>query len=669
MMRSRSMIILLCMNIIGLFFPLSSLANEQTGERQTYRIAGDQYLPPFSYVNKEGEFVGFSVDLFKRIAERENVSFEFIPLSSYKAIELLKKGEIDAIMGMKYSNYLNHQFLFSDAYFMVSDTFVLPKKSAHTIRTLIDLREKVVLMQEDQAAISMMKNVRGSQIMIALNSRDAFSLLMDERADALLTNKWTAEYYIKENNAETDFEVLDHLTGTSAEFSAAVYPNHYMLVEMINSAMEEMKENGEYTRIYSRWFHGMDDVRLKELKTWMTILIIFLALIFIALLVVYVWNKKLKIEVKKRTFALEQVNQKLSEQQMELSKANQYKENILNHIFAGIITFDKENTLTSMNPRARTILNLENNKIIEAEDILSLPTIQKLLNAYKTECRKNHENVFSKEIEYEENGERKSVLFRIIPFQANEMVMEGFMLTLTDRSEERMLQKKLVLQEKMGALGQLVAGVAHEIRNPLMSLKVFVEMLPKKYMDPEFRKEMLHHVPEAVKRMNRIVESLIGYSRRNEIKRETFLIQDCVQAIIDIMEPTLKNNGVSLVQNIDKKATAYGDQHQIGQILLNLMINGLDAMSTSQEKVMTVSAYNDGSFAYIEVADTGCGIEPEALNHIFEPFYTTKSNGVGLGLALCYQWAVENNGVLDVKPLHKGTKFVIKLPSVQNGGK
>lgn len=531
--------------VLILFFP-DFAAGETTNQKKHYRIVGDQYLPPFSYINAEGDFTGFSVDLFKKIAAKEKVTFEFIPMPSYKAVELLKKGEIDAIMGIKYSSSLNSQFLFSDSYFMISETFILPKKTAHTVQTLTDLRDKVIIMQEDDAAISMMKNVRDTEIALALNTKDAFALLLDKRGDAMLTNKWTAEYYMKENNVERQYEILDQLTGTSAEFSAAIYPNDHTLLEMINSAVIEMKANGEYAEIHSRWFGGIFDERLKQLRNWISILIALMVFFLLALSLVFLWNKRLKDEVKKRTSALELVNDQLQMQQMELSKADQFKENILNHIFAGIITFDNENKLTSINHHARSILNVGDERMVQASEILCLPVMKRVFSAYE-QSQSSSIEFFSKEVEFEEEGNQKSILFQIIPFNERNNFLNGFMITLIDRSEERMLQRKLALQEKMGALGQLVAGVAHEIRNPLMTLKMFVDMLPKKYGDQEFHDEMLQHVPIAIKRMNKIVDSLLGYSRRNDSKKTMFKLNDCIQSILSIMEPTLRKNGVKLM--------------------------------------------------------------------------------------------------------------------------
>jgi nitrogen-specific signal transduction histidine kinase/ABC-type amino acid transport substrate-binding protein len=646
-------------------FTTYSAEGSTDAQKKVYRIAGDQYLPPFSYVDKGGKFIGFSVELFERIAKRENVTFEFIPMTSYKAIEALKKGEIDAIMGMKYSNRLSGQFLFSKSYFMVTDTVVLPKKDALSVRTLTDLREKIIVMQQDPIALSLVMNIRDSEVTMTLNTEDAFAHLMANRADALLTNKWTAAYYIKQNNVKSQYEMIDGLTGTSAEFTAVVHPSETHLLKIINTSIAEMKANGEYLELHSGWISSITDQRLKELRNWITALVVFIILILVTLATSYLWNKKLKDEVKKRTSALEFANSKLKDQQIELSQADQFKEDIFNHIYSGLITFDNKNKLTSINKRARSILNLAGDKPIHAEDVLSLPKMKQVLAAYEESASVSHtksKGIFSEELSFEEKGKHRSILFRIISLEGKDSKSEGYLITLADRSEERMLEKKLALQEKMGALGQLVAGVAHEIRNPLTTLKMFVEMLPKKYGDPNFRDEMIRHVPDSVRRMNQIVESLLGYSRRNESKRELFALKLCVQSIVSIMEPTLKKNSVKLVLNIDDQAHGFADQSQIGQILLNFMLNGLDAMINSKEKIMTVTAFSDDRYAYIKVADTGCGIEPEALVHLFEPFYTTKTNGVGLGLSLCYQWAEENNGGLDVIPLENGSEFTVKLP-------
>jgi len=637
------------------------------GEKKIYRIAGEKHLAPFSYVNDKGVFTGFSIDMLNQIAKEENVKFTYIPMDLYQATKALQEGKIDAIMGLEYSANQNQVFKFSDPYFTMADAVVIPNSLKSSVTSLTDLRGKTVAMREDKISFELLMNVRNIEFQMALNPEDALNLLFLNRADAFFSNKWTAEFYLEKSKKKGQYTILDNV-GIPSEFAVATRPENTKLLSVINLSISHMQADGTYQELYRKWFVSSSEERLKELRNWIIVLLVIVVLTLGSLFIIYLWNKRLKKEVKKRTSALADANQKLQVQQKAISQAHAFQTQVINHMYYGILTFDQSLNLTTINQRAKEILLIKD-ETFQSSHIHKHPLIQQIFKTYKTIKQSQIALPFTKEIQHKQNGEIYFVLYRVIPLYEDTNKMNGYLLTLADRSEERLLEKKLATQEKMRALGQLVAGVAHEIRNPLTSVKTFIDLLPNKYENPEFRKELSKHVPEALRRMNRIVESLVDYARPKYPQKAAFDVETFINSVAVIISPTLKKKAVHLSLDIESGMQLYSDPDQIKQIMLNLMLNALDAMENSPRKQLSIRAVTENELGFIDVSDTGKGIDEKDVPHIMEPFYTTKKQGVGLGLSLCYQWIEENNGEITMQTKQgNGTTFTIILPVTKEKG-
>ncbi|WP_203364496.1 transporter substrate-binding domain-containing protein [Bacillus sp. REN10] len=672
--RFRPIYLFLCLSLLLVSMPFPVTASvvgyvkqkKVKEEKRVYKIAGEQHLAPFSFINETGEFTGFSVALFDNIAKNEKVEFEYIPMDLYQATEALQKGEVDAIMGMKYSAEQSERFAFSESYFTMADAVIVPNELASEVNKLTDLREKTIVMQEEPVSFDLLLNVRRVDFLLALNPEDALQFLFMGRADAYLSNKWTAEYYLRQAGKQSEYEVLDHLSVPS-EFAVAVRPGETELLSFINRSLNRMEASGEYQQLYNEWFTSSTDERLKELKNWIVFLILMITLSFAVLYMTYIWNKRLQKEVEKRTSALAIANEKLEVQRRAISDANAFKTQIINHMYYGILTFDQSFQLTSINQRAIQMLRLSERVSVQTADVLEQPLIRRILHTYE-QTWDNKIKLLKEEIEIEQEGQTQFFLYRLIPLYKEGGQMNGYLLTLADRSEAKMLEEKLATQEKMRALGQLVAGVAHEIRNPLTSMKMFIDLLPRKYEDPVFREELLKHVPEALHRMNRIVETLLDYARPKYPKKKMFAVDSFFHSLEAIIQPTLRKKGVQLDLKIESGMMLYSDPDQMKQVMLNLMLNAVDAMEERSEKILFIESKTDQGIGIIRVSDTGCGMGKEEVSHILEPFYTTKEHGVGLGLTLCYQWVKENNGEMNIESVKgQGTTFFLELPMEEKG--
>ncbi|WCN38901.1 transporter substrate-binding domain-containing protein [Aneurinibacillus uraniidurans] len=661
-------LLVLCFIIVWpAFFTDAAAEKPKIANKKVYRIAGEKYLAPFSYIDESGQFTGFSIDFLNVIAKEQNITFQYVPMDIHQAIQALKAGQVDAIMGLKYSATYGDTFLFSNPYFTMADAVVIPKQIEKEIHTLADFQNKTIAIRDEPGAFTLLLNVRRANFQLALNSKDALGFMMMGRADAFLGNKWTARFYLEQSGRSNDYVIRENLFEVPVDFSVVVNRQNESLLSIINFSLARMQGSGDYQKLYTKWF-GETEEQVHRLRTWITLLLVTILVSLLIVWMIYMWNKRLKQEVEKQTEALAKANLSLEAHQRAIEQSDAFKTQIIENVYSGIVTLDEDFLVTSTNQRACDMLGIQLGAC--RQKAYNIPLLQHILNEYAAVRKQESKGqIFSYEMEYEKAGKHLFVLYRVIPLYDQSDMLTGYLVTLADRTEERMLQHKLTTQEKMRALGQLVAGVAHEIRNPLTSMKTFIDLLPRKYESSSFRDELLRHVPEALQRMNRIVEDLLDYARPKYPRRTIIDVSSLLDSLIIIISPTLKKENVHLSFAVEPNMQLYSDPDQLKQVLLNLMLNAIDAMKESAERHLSIEMKVEGETGCIRITDTGCGIKESNLSHIFEPFYTSKSSGVGLGLTLSYQWICENNGEIEVitKEGH-GTTFCITLPTTDKEG-
>ncbi|MFN2158488.1 MAG: cache domain-containing protein [Anaerolineales bacterium] len=226
-------------------------------------------------------------------------------------------------------------------------------------------------------------------------------------------------------------------------------------------------------------------------------------------------------------------------------------------------------------------------------------------------------------------------------------------------------QKELLQKEKLASMGQLAAGVAHEINNPLGTILLFADMLYKEMPDDDPRRSDLKMIIEETTRCKSIVSDLLNFSRQKNITAQDINIQDLIDQVIEGLQAQSTLQDVRFVREFDSNMpTIRADPNQLKQVFINLFKNGAEAMEA--EGIITVSTKMlDHNWIEINISDTGAGIPEEHLDKIFSPFFTTKSNdkGTGLGLSIVYGIIKMHRGQIKVvSQLGKGTTFTITLP-------
>jgi PAS domain S-box-containing protein len=237
----------------------------------------------------------------------------------------------------------------------------------------------------------------------------------------------------------------------------------------------------------------------------------------------------------------------------------------------------------------------------------------------------------------------------------------------------RRTQEQLLQSEKMSAIGQLIAGVAHELNNPLTAILGYAQLLEAENLESK-AKEYTSKIFKQGQRTHRVVQNLLSFARQRAPQKEEFNVAQVLEEALLLRDYDLKVGNVTLERDIEANLPAVlGDPHQLEQVFLNIVNNGLDAITddeseegkeSSRERRMKVGVSAKDNWVYIRVQDSGPGIKEPS--RIFEPFYTTKSvgKGTGLGLSICYGIVKEHGGEISARNAEGGGAIIeVKLPS------
>ena len=223
-------------------------------------------------------------------------------------------------------------------------------------------------------------------------------------------------------------------------------------------------------------------------------------------------------------------------------------------------------------------------------------------------------------------------------------------------------EEQLRRADRLSALGELSAGMAHEIRNPLGSIKGAAEILKDDYGPDEPKREFVHILLKETDRLNRIVQEFLGFARPKQPEFQQADLSEAVESVLALTSQEAKKAGVKVEKRLDPSIGKRSlDAGLLKQALLNLVLNAIQAMPSGG--VLTVESALGKDGIEVRISDTGAGISEENRKKLFSPFFTTKRDGTGLGLAITYRIIRNHKGDIGVESeLGKGTTFTVKLP-------
>jgi PAS domain S-box-containing protein len=264
------------------------------------------------------------------------------------------------------------------------------------------------------------------------------------------------------------------------------------------------------------------------------------------------------------------------------------------------------------------------------------------------------------------DGREILISMTISPLKDAEERIIGASRICKDITQMRKAEERLILAERLSSLGELTAGVAHELRNPLAGIKINTQVLSRKKDLPETEKRFLANTREGIEKIQKIVDDMLHFARPKAAHFKEEDINEVVEESLTILQTKLKKGNISpVIVRGEGLPTVRVDAHQVQQVLVNLILNAIQAMDKGG--TLTIRTFlKDGRGVGVEVRDTGMGIPKSHLKRIFDPFFTTKSEGTGLGLSISLKILENHGATIDVDSEEgKGSAFTIHFASAE----
>ncbi len=361
-------------------------------------------------------------------------------------------------------------------------------------------------------------------------------------------------------------------------------------------------------------------------------------------------------ELRNKTLSLER-------QKSLIEYLREFSESILQNMSSAIIVVDKEGKVTEWNKRAELYFNRPKEQMTGVELRALGPEFEDIEEMAFQAMRIKEEITLSNYL-IQVGGRERYYDVKITPFwDADKLMLRGVIITLDDVTERVSLEKERKKQEKLAALGEMAARVAHELRNPISVLGGFIKRLEKNADNPEARERYINIIKDEILRLENIVNEILDFSREpRSLEFTYFNINKLINDVYILLEEKVREKNILFNFETDaEEITVYAEYSRMKQVIINLLQNAIEA--TPKDGKILVETRIKLDKIVVSIWNEGTPIDKETAEKLFTPFFTTKVHGTGLGLAICKKIVEdEHKGKIYHESTEDGNKFVVELP-------
>lgn len=416
--------------------------------------------------------------------------------------------------------------------------------------------------------------------------------------------------------------------------------------------------------LYALISHSSGVLDYEELSTFETLLEIAMFLSIGALFGALRDNEERRTrDLRQVSLQLEEAYKKLEERAIQLINIQDYTQSILRSITSGVLTVGPDGSVTTANPAAERMLGMSEFDMVP-KPIGVLFRDDGGINVDVSKVLSGRVPLALREVTLVTAGGRT------VHVQASTSRMRavggrilGAVVTVEDVSDVKALTDQLIRADRLAAMGELTAGVAHEVRNPLGVIRASVQLLEDAKCDQQRIEEAAGIIKQEIDRLDRVIKALLDFGRPST----PTLVHTDVESVLDdvlLFTKRFATQGDVEIERVKEPdlPLVLADPDQLKQVFLNLVTNAVQAMEATGGGI-TISTKSEGDFVQVDVADNGPGIPAQDLTKIFDPFYSRRTGGTGLGLTIVHRIVDEHGGHIEVESSEQGTTFRVSLPT------
>jgi polar amino acid transport system substrate-binding protein len=574
-------------------------------------------------------------------------NIELYPLVWQDVLTSLEVGDSD-FSDMFSSNERAKKYLFTEPIYNLRAVLVVDEKDI-TTKNLEDLRERKMAIQKgDFASEFLTANYPDIEQVYVSDLQEALTMLANGDVDATLGDEPVVFHQMDNLELEETVRVVEEPIYEN-QVVFAVNKDKPELVPILNKGIKALETKSVLEKIQQKWF-GIStpivtQVDIEELKNIAFAVIMLTLMVFGGMIL---WNNSLKKQISIRT-------SELLDSRDELQK-------VFDGMSEFMLVIDADGKIININSSFLSYIRKEKEKLLGKYYIESIPFTKEI----KLSDQVEETFELKKKIIQEKDYRNRVFEIKTYPLSVSLVEEDRVLVLMYDITSNKLSENRILQANKMVAIGELAAGIAHEIRNPLGLIRNQSFIL-RGICHDEIQLKSLDYIDKSIKRASKIIENILNFSRISGEGEEKINIYGFLNDVIDLQEKSLENRNIELSIEVPKDISLTTNLESMKHIFINLISNSMDAMNDGGKLILKSSKIDQG--VLIEVSDTGIGIEKEDIERIFNPFYTTKDPGVGtgLGLYIAYNEIEKLNGSIEVESEKgQGTTFKVQIPEGGN---